>query len=177
VLTGHRGYLEGLLAEPGASRARAVDLLANARRRQAEARYDDAVARLYRATEVIAQARLREALNIGETGAVPLDRLPESLRAEFASRRRDDGTVFLGLQDDYRVLQALGAPLGQRFYDLGLADRQRSPLTARNQSILAHGFEAASERTFAVLWEACAALVELDEKELPVFPRLGPGRK
>jgi hypothetical protein len=71
------------------------------------------------------------------------------------------------------VLLALGDDLGRRFQELNLHDRDKSPLTARNQSILAHGFEAASEATFRRLWEAGLRLVDVAEEFLPTFPRLG----
>ena len=53
-----------------------ADLLANARRRKAEGRIDDAVARLYRAIESLAQVALAERHQINNTKQVPLDRAP-----------------------------------------------------------------------------------------------------
>lgn len=132
------------------------DLLHNAQRRAAERRYDDAVARLYRAFEALAQVRLRERHGIPDTKRVPLNRLPDWLRAEWAPRVRDNA-VFIGLQDAYRLLKELGDDLGGRFTDLGLDD-DRSPLVARNQSILAHGFEAVGEGVHKSLYEKLSQL-------------------
>jgi CRISPR-associated protein (TIGR02710 family) len=171
-VSGHRAYLENLAVVPGVTRERVLDLLANARRRFDERRLDDAVARLYRAIEALAQARLREAHCIADTGHVPFDRLPTPLRDTMAARARD-GVLFFGLQDDYAFLQSTDDDLGRRFHELGLDDRERSPLTARNQSILAHGFEPISDKVYQGLWNAAMCLSGTEEAALPAFPRLG----
>jgi CRISPR-associated protein (TIGR02710 family) len=138
------------------------DLLDNARRRAAEHRHDDAVARLYRAIEAIAQIRLRENHGVSDTKAVPLDQLPETLRQEWTSRARD-GAVMLGLRDAYRLLNELGDELGRQFVDCGLDDEERSPLVARNASILAHGFAPVGDKTYNQLWETACALASYRE--------------
>jgi CRISPR-associated protein (TIGR02710 family) len=171
-LFGHRAYLDSLVAGPGATRERVIDLLANARRRCEERRLDDAVARLYRAIEALAQARLREAYGIEDCGHVLIDRLPDALREAMMPRARN-GTVFFGLQDDYAFLQAHNDDLGKRFRELGLDDRERSPLTTRNQSILAHGFDPVSDKVYRNLWSAALNLSGTDEAALPAFPQLG----
>lgn len=56
--------------------------------------------------------------------------------------------MFVGLQDAYALLQALRDDLGQRFQEMQLDNRERSPLASRNHSILAHGFEPVKETTF-----------------------------
>lgn len=119
------------------------DLVRSAERRAAEQRFDDAVARLYRAIEALAQVRLRDRHDIANTKEVSLDRLPTTLRQEWQSRARD-GKLSLGLRDAYRLLQELGDDLGTRFSRLGLDRDEGSPLFARNSSILAHGFRPAS---------------------------------
>lgn len=148
--------------------------MANAQRRRVEGRIDDAVARLYRSIESLAQVALSERYQIENTKQVPLDSAPEPLREQWSSRA-DDGSVFLGLQDAYVLLAALGDELGLKFKQLQLDDRQRSPLTARNQSILAHGFERVSEKVFEQLWKAAATLSSADEAGLPSFPKLSDG--
>lgn len=75
-------HLAQLVHPPSPSRAFVVDLLANATRRADERRFDDAVARLYRATEAIAQTALNERHGLASTAAIPLDRVPEPLRTE-----------------------------------------------------------------------------------------------
>lgn len=168
----HRSLLE-IMAEqpPGPTRERVADLIANARRCRRRGRYDDAVARLYRAIEAVAQCRLGGEHQISDTGHVPLDRLPGELRQTWANRL-NGGAIFLGLQDDYELLASLGNPLGALFRELDLHDRKKSPLTARNQSILAHGFDAVSPKVFDQLWEAALRLAGLEEGELVQFPTL-----
>jgi CRISPR-associated protein (TIGR02710 family) len=167
----HHAHLMQLDASEGPSRALVADLLANARRRLDEGRYDDAVARLYRAIEALAQTRFGEAHGLPDTSTVPLDRIPPPLHDEWAPAAAD-GMLKLGLQDDYRLLHALGDPLGAHFRQLGLDDRQRSPLAARNASILAHGFQPIGAKVCGQLDAAALALAGLEEGELPRFPKL-----
>ena len=168
----HREHVEAIAEASAPGWPLVADLLANARRRIAEGRQDDAVARLYRAIEATAQVALRERHDIADTGAVPLDALPEDLRARCATRA-EAGTVKLGLQDAYALLRGRGDPAGERFFTLGLATEQ-SPLSARNQSILAHGFQPVGAKVTDALWQAALALSELAEDTLPVFPVLDP---
>jgi CRISPR-associated protein (TIGR02710 family) len=170
----HRRYLEQLTEGSSPSIAHVTDLLANARRRKAEGRIDDAVARLYRAIEALAQLALTERHQIANTKQVPLSRVPEPLRSQWASRA-EEGTVFLGLQDAYTLLNALGDDLGTTFKQLQLGDRQGSPLTVRNQSILAHGFERVSDKVFEQLWNAALQLANVNDSSLPAFPYLAAG--
>ena len=169
----HIDYLRKLVEGNSPSMQHVVDLLANARRRKAEGRIDDAVARLYRAIESLAQVALAERYQINNTKQVILERVPEPLHQQWISRA-EDGMVFLGLQDAYALLDGLGDELGARFKQLQLHDRQRSPLTARNQSILAHGFERVSDKVFEQLWKAALQLAAIQEPDLPTFPRFSP---
>ncbi len=153
------------------SRAMLGDLLANARRREHEARYDDGVARLYRVIESLAQLALAERHGISSTDDVTLERVPESLHARWAPRA-ENGRLLLGLQDAYILLDEFGDAAGKTFKDLGLHDPQRSPLTARNQSILAHGFQPVGRNVFDQLWAAAMQLGGFKDDELPTFPRL-----
>ncbi len=92
------GHLDELCKATPPSRHHVLDLLANAKRRKDEGRVDDAVARLYRATEAIAQAALKERHGIESTEKVPLDHVPEAIRTEWTTRATE-GVVGLGLQD------------------------------------------------------------------------------
>ncbi len=166
-----RDHVAQLASQIEPAAAWVEDLLHNARRRASEKRYDDAVARLYRVLEALAQVRLREQHNLPGTAAVPLDRIPEPLRTRWASRA-DNGAVALGLQDDYALLDALGDPLGQAFISAGLADRGKSPLVARNQSILAHGFQPVAEKVYKALHDH---VTELVRQVVPDFPIAEPG--
>lgn len=150
------------------------DLLGNASRRARQGRYDDAVARLYRAIESAAQVRLQH-YRFSDTGNVSLELLPETLQRDW-QRQADAGVLKLGLQDDYKLLHALKDTLGTRFFELKLDDRD-SPLSLRNQSILAHGFQALGESGFRALWDRTLRLLQVEEKLIPEFPVVGGIRR
>lgn len=164
------------LTDGSLSRAMITDLLANAERRGREGRYDDGVARLYRAIEAIGQLALDERHGIPRTDEVHLGRVPEPLREEWQSRAKD-GILLLGLKNVYELLDALADESGRKFLDLGLGDRKISPLAARNHSILAHGFQPVGEGLFRELREAAMRLGGFAEEDLPEFPRLTKGAK
>ncbi len=151
------------------------DLLANAERRIREGRYDDAVARLYRAVEAMAQWRLAEQYDIPDTGAVPPEKIPGPLRAELGPPA--GGGFEIGLQKAYRLLEAFGDPLGARFRELKLHHPQHSPLAERNHSILAHGWKPVTQKGCEALRQRVFALASelgLSEENLLSFPELKP---
>jgi CRISPR-associated protein (TIGR02710 family) len=164
-------HIDELVVTASPSRHHVIDLLANAQRRNREGRTDDAIARLYRAIEAMAQVVLKEHHQIESTEAVPLDRVPETMREQLGGKARS-GVVTLGLQDAYVLLEGLNDPVGQRFKEEKL-DATTSPLTARNRSILAHGFELVSQKVFDKLWASALKLAEVSESDLPFFPFLG----
>jgi CRISPR-associated protein (TIGR02710 family) len=164
-------HLRALCDSAAPCRHHVLDLLANAKRRKEEGRFDDAVARLYRAIEALAQVILKERHGIESTEEVPVERLPEDLRVAWASRA-EQGVVKLGLQDAYALLAALKDPLGEKFRNAAL-DGPKSPLIARNRSILAHGFTTVSAAVFDKLWTTALCLADVDDAGLPAFPTLG----
>lgn len=123
--------------------ARLADLLNNAERRLAQSLNDDAIQRAYRATELLAQIPFAEMdPPIDAAGPIPIERFPEEVQAKWACRADAKGQLRLGLTDLYALLLDLGHPLGEWF----AADEQKPlqwALTARNQTILAHGFTTA----------------------------------
>jgi CRISPR-associated protein (TIGR02710 family) len=64
------------------------DLLLNAERRAVQGRYDDAVARIYRAMELIAQVRLLRTYGI-DTADVDLEKVPTQARESLGRYRSD----------------------------------------------------------------------------------------
>lgn len=170
TLAAHRSLCEQLAAAQGQPTPQLVlDLLANADRRAEDGRFDDATARLYRATEALAQAALRHDHQI-DAAACPIDQVPESLRQTWASRAAN-GFLKLALQDAYTLLHELKHPLGQRFRELKLHENP-SPLTARNQSILAHGFAPTTDPAFNALKRPVHELAGAPELEAYTFPQL-----
>ncbi len=121
-----------------------ADLWGNAERRVREGKYDDAVARLYRLTEMVAQFQLARRHGIDtsnvETKALPTS-LPQEARAWLAEKAKGSKKIQLGLRDAYSLLAYLDDPLGHempRFGESGTA--LTTLLEKRNGSILAHGF-------------------------------------
>lgn len=89
------------------------DLVRNSERRAHQKRYDDAVARLYRASEMLAQIRLRQRTPSLDASNLSLEVLPEHLRSTYEHLRdSSDGTIKLGLRQNYELLAALDDPVG-----------------------------------------------------------------
>ncbi|HXG22455.1 MAG TPA: TIGR02710 family CRISPR-associated CARF protein [Methylomirabilota bacterium] len=132
-----------------------VDLLLNAERRAQEGKFDDAVARLYRFTEMFAQALLAQH-NI-DTSEVDVRLVPETLREELEkSRNAETHRVEIPLAKSYALLAGLGNPAGSAFrHNKNL----KNYLKRRNSSILAHGVEPITEKDYTELRQECEELL------------------
>jgi CRISPR-associated protein (TIGR02710 family) len=144
-----------------------TDLVSNADRRAALGQHDDAVARLYRAIEAFAQASLiKQGI---DTGHVPADKIPEEIRTSLHAAA-DKGFYKLGLQDAFKLLRALDPKSAAPFFD-EMLDAETSQLVARNQSILAHGFQPISEKTFKSLRNVTETLLRsINTMSFPKLP-------
>ncbi|MFN3421061.1 MAG: TIGR02710 family CRISPR-associated CARF protein [Armatimonadota bacterium] len=120
-----------------------VDLWANALRRLKEERFVDAVARLYRLAELIAQYRLWHNYRI-DTSDVDMSKVPEGMKEKLERYRNEKGKVQIPLKASYELLAALGDEIGKAWDKPKLKDA----ISARNRSIAAHGLEPVS-RTVA----------------------------
>jgi len=144
------------------------DLLANARRRMEEGKFDDAAARLYRLVEMIGQIEIQRLCG-AKTDNFPREEVPEALREEYEHRYRDEkGKLKLPLEATYRVLSERGSDTGRRFFQ----DRGRfsNLQQARNLSILAHGVTPIEEGRVRELLEFVSSLMPLQDE--PRFPKL-----
>jgi CRISPR-associated protein (TIGR02710 family) len=136
----HMAWLERLVREPEGI-DRVYDLLANARRRADADRIDDAMARLYRSIEALAQVRLKSVYSIRSDAVQPCQ-VPEMLRTKWFELEQNIPKK-IALQEAYDLLSAYGDELGLRFERLFRVSGQgRGKLAARNESILAHGFRS-----------------------------------
>lgn len=122
--------------------ARLFDLWSNAERRAHQGRSDDAVARVYRLMEWVAQWQLRTRLRL-DTGDFPPDQLP----AGSDAHPDRDGKIKLGL---FLAWQVLGARLPEQdpvrmFAEQQTRKKMLDLLKIRNDSILAHGFRPVPE--------------------------------
>ncbi|GIX48034.1 MAG: CRISPR-associated protein [Candidatus Tectimicrobiota bacterium] len=165
-------FLQQLTRSESRDEAYIADLIANAdRRAQREGKYEDAVARLYSALERAARFRLRQHYGI-HTEDVSPEQLPEALRAEYAQRYRDprDGKLKVPLMAAYRLLAALGDPLGQAF--MARQDEVVKLLGLRNQSPLGHGEDPVGEGGYRRFRALLMELLGLEEAALPRFAAL-----
>jgi CRISPR-associated protein (TIGR02710 family) len=122
-----------------------ADMINNAERTGDEKKYDDAVARLYRTIELIAQYTLKKEYNI-QTSNVKVDQVPEELLKKWP--RPTTGTLKLPLEKDYELLETKKHPLGEKY----LRDKKlKDLLSKRNASILAHGLNPVDQNTFITL--------------------------
>lgn len=148
------------------------DLLANAYRRGYwEQKYDDAIARCYRTIELIGQSVLIEEYGINPSNC-DITKIPEELRDSFLNRYNDEdsNSIKFGLDACYQLLYALNSSLG-RFYKDNEFEIRRF-LGLRNNSILAHGLQASSEKGFQEIFNFTLKLANLKIEDLNQFPKL-----
>ena len=128
------------------------DLLNNAYRRIEEGKYDDAVARLYRAIELIAQVKLTEnkiidehvlisnaefklnKLDIHNLENIDVNNVVENFSEYYESEKR----FGVGLKKSYIVLEAFGIKFASEYLN---DNNIRDNIKLRNSSILAHGLK------------------------------------
>lgn len=144
---------------PGHGYELVEDLLLNAQRRAHQQRYDDAVGRLYRALELLAQIRLKQAYDL-ETGDLDVAKLPEALRDTYAAERNPrTNKIQIPLWKSYQLLSQLpDDPLGKHFDPQ--ANRLQDALKTRNYSLLAHGFTPITNRDYQASGEVIQTFIE-----------------
>lgn len=143
------------------------DLLNNAKRRICEGKYDDAVARLYRALELIAQLQLfryrivdEETFMNNKRFRVDVNKLKKKKSFSKISLRfntRKDYLDRLDLTKDYDLLDLLSQDsnydLDKSSQSLVKSFRNIYPrVELRNKSILAHGLNPLSEKDALVIY-------------------------
>lgn len=141
-----------------------ADLLANAERCLAQGYCDDAVCRLYRGFEMLAQYVLAAEEYRQRTDNINIDDLPKDIRPKYQEKaqKAPDGRLRLGLAGAYELLEDLGDPLGKDFRKLygkwPKWGKLHDALERRNGSLLAHGLNPIDHQTAEYLQEV---LVEL----------------
>ncbi len=120
-----------------------IDLMENARRRIESGFYDDAVARLYRATELITQILLKlEGYDDPIVLDIYKDRTIFEKFKNFAEMKENVVRLKLGLVNKLELLSELGVDLAVRMKN---DSKLRGLLNKRNESILAHGLRPMAE--------------------------------
>jgi CRISPR-associated protein (TIGR02710 family) len=138
-----------------------VDIIANAARRaEIEGRYDDAVARLYRAVELISQYRLYKR-GVVDTSQVDIWTLSPRLAGQWSVRPNEK--IRLALDRGYTLLAELGDDLAKKYIQDNL---MRDSLQKRNSSILAHGLKAVSREEYEQMAQQVNSYAE---ETLPAF--------
>lgn len=139
-------------------------LINNARRRAEETKYDDAIARLYRFLELIAQIKLNE-YGI-DTSDVELDILNKhGVEQEF--KPDFSGKIKLSLVQDYELLNNLGDDLGE-FY-IKNKDEFLATISSRNNSILAHGLNSQTEKQYVKFRDLILKFASVLNPEMDVY--------
>jgi len=159
-----RGFKPGVLVQ-----SHIVDLVANAARRAEEGKLDDAVARLYRALEMVAQVAFRARFKC-DTDDVPEGKVPESLRTGYNSRFRSEGRMKLPMDAAFRMLACDGDETGLS-YEKRKGDIKKVQL-GRNDSILAHGVTALKREDYERIRGIVVTFAAIDEAGLPSFAKL-----
>lgn len=173
---------------------RLVDLLANAARRMAQGAYDDAVARLYRLTEYVAQVRFRKQFGIAKldnpTNKVPIEQLarhaPRLAADVQTGNGPKDGAVNLALRKAIEAIAEAGDAVGHYMKERYAPPPSRCKgkgrlgdlLDARNQSLLAHGSVSVKKSDAQGLSEEVTAILEkhLQAEGLTLTDLLQPAR-
>jgi CRISPR-associated protein (TIGR02710 family) len=144
-------------------------LINNSIRRAEEYKYDDAIARLYRAFELIAQIRLSTYRLISSDLDINV-LLEKNVNQEFIDsleKTRVDGKIKIGLIKDFEVLAELGDDLGLYFADN--RNKINNLTIKRNNSILAHGLESLDKEDFDQFEELVENLARKLDKDMDKF--------
>ena len=159
-----RGYNYEVL-----SRWHVLDLLANAERRYDDGRFDDAVARVYRALEMAAQWKLVSTYKI-KTSEVSPESIPEEIREDFVQKYSNGEFLQLPLAASFRLLHVLGDDMGKKYVEL--KSEMEKILYTRNYSILAHGVQPVGANPYRNFMEYVMVICNIDKSEMQVFPEL-----
>lgn len=147
-----------------------ASLINNSIRRAEEYKYDDAIARLYRAFELIAQIRLSTYYRLISSDLDIDVLLEKNVSQEFIDsleKTRVDGKIKIGLIKDFEVLAELGDDLGLYFAEN--RNKINNLTIKRNNSILAHGLESLDKDDFDKFEELVENLARKLDKDMDKF--------
>ena len=152
-----------------------IDLINNAERRWEEGKFDDALARLYRAFELIAQSQFNDLnlMNIKKINEKKEfsfvkkkfkesfdNKLYEQILDKYERKNRTLSTS--GLYEYYDLLKLIGEDIGHDFMREYSEENSvlKSSLSSRNKSILAHGLNPVPEETVKILFDKTLKLAK-----------------
>ena len=146
-----------------------ASLINNSIRKADEYKYDDAIARLYRSLELIAQIKLT-AYNLKSSDIDVSILMENNVSSEFVEsleKLKEDGKIKLGLIRDFLLLNELGDELGKYYVE---NEKVIKNLTQnRNNSILAHGLESQSKQDFDEFLRVVLDLAHKLDKDMSKF--------
>ncbi len=152
------------------------DLLLNAERREIQGRYDEAVARLYRALELLMQIRFQQHYDINTRGVLA-EKLKTLLAKEAVSVHEKmlsvtDEPLIFGSKKGYELLRDFSPvdPLGQLYKQK--ERKVREAIAIRNHSLFAHGLQPSGKKDYRSVKKVIvpfidAAIEMLRPKEIP----------
>jgi len=148
-----------------------LDMYANAERRFNEGKVDDAILRLYRLVEMVAQERLFRNYGV-DVSDVKMEVIPDKFKIEFINQYRNlrDGRIKIPQSAAFKLLGILDDDLGKIFK--ANESKFLNIQTSRNHSYLAHGFESSKEKTYLTLKEFVLELDTFKVSDVPVFPAM-----
>ena len=142
-----------------------ASLISNSKRRAEEAKYDDAIARLYRSLELIAQIRLKHEYGIN-TSDVDLAILKQhGINRDFGSDF--NGIVKISLIQGYELLHDFDDELGKLYIDT--KDLFLANISSRNNSILAHGLNSQTEKEYNKFRDLVLRFAKVLNPDINVF--------
>ncbi|MBQ8205937.1 MAG: TIGR02710 family CRISPR-associated protein, partial [Bacilli bacterium] len=144
-------------------------LINNSIRKAEEYKYDDAIARLYRSFELIAQIQLTK-YNIESSDVNVSILLENGVSQDFVNElenTKEDGKIRIGLIKDYSLLYELNDELGKYYIDN--VNLIKNLTRKRNNSILAHGLDSQSKEDFDEFLEIVLDLARKIDKHMNRF--------
>lgn len=164
-LSGNKRFLGQMLNSEEPEPYFIADLINNAQRRaKEEQKYDDAVARLYRTMELIAQYKLKRDYNIDPSNT-DIQKIPQRLLSKW-NVQSETKILKLSLEKDYQLLEALDDAIGKTYAQ---DKKLKNLLSKRNTSILAHGLKPVSKDEYNQLYRR---ITKYAEETIPNLKRL-----
>ena len=146
-----------------------ASIINNSIRRSEEFKYDDAIARLYRSFELIAQIELTK-YNIKSSDIDVSILKQNNVSDEFINdleKTREDGKIRIGLEKDFLLLNELGNDLGKYYIENN--SKIKNLTQKRNKSILAHGLDSLTQKDFDEFLEIVLNLSYSLDKDMKKF--------
>lgn len=146
-----------------------ASLINNAMRKADEYKYDDAIARLYRSFELIAQVQLSKYDIISSDVDISLLSEKNVSREfiDYLKKTAEDGKIRIGLVADFMLLNELGDKLGK--YYMQNESKIKNITQKRNNSILAHGLESQSKEDYEQFLEIVTNLAHKLDRDMKRF--------